>query len=136
MSNGTHGEGMICRASLRALSVVDMENHVANHEQTMKRVSSTSSASGQLPAILRFHAREGNVFDTSNDTVIVTRALLRDSAQEIETLRNFLNGIQKMTNLALLDAEAIEEARELEADGPQRGSQESEVTQRALRGSK
>jgi hypothetical protein len=104
--------------------------------KTMKRVSSTSSASGQLPAILRFHAREGNVFDTSNDTVIVTRALLRDSAQEIETLRNFLNGIQKMTNLALLDAEAIEEARELEADGPQRGSPESEVTQRALRASK
>jgi hypothetical protein len=110
--------------------------------KTMKRVSSTSSASGQLPAILRFHAREGNVFDTSNDTVIVTRALLRDSAQEIETLRNFLNGIQKMTNLALLDAEAIEEARELEADGPQRGSPNpsqrvsaGEVTQNALRGS-
>jgi hypothetical protein len=35
---------------------------------------------------------------------------------------------------AIALAEAVEETRELEADAPQRGSQESEVTQRALRG--
>jgi hypothetical protein len=57
--------------------------------------------STSIAAILRWHTREECTFDKSNDSVVVTRALLLDAAQEIETLRNFLDGIQKMTNLAL-----------------------------------
>lgn len=35
--------------------------------------------------ILRYHAREDRVFDTANDTVIVSRALLSKAADELET---------------------------------------------------
>lgn len=37
--------------------------------------------------ILRFHASDGQVFDRSNNTVVVTRALLTSAADEIERLR-------------------------------------------------
>jgi hypothetical protein len=84
--------------------------------------SSTASAIKQLPEILYFHARQENVFDTSSDTVIVTRALLNSAAQEIETLRNFLDGIQKMANLARL-ADDVEETPSPSPEASQRGSQ-------------
>lgn len=37
--------------------------------------------------IMRWHTREGRVFDHSNDTVVVTRTLLNSGADEIERLR-------------------------------------------------
>lgn len=37
--------------------------------------------------VLRWHAQQGNVFDENNDTVIVTRALLDQAANELIRLR-------------------------------------------------
>jgi hypothetical protein len=42
---------------------------------------------GSVEDLLRFDAREGNVFDYSNDTVVVKRAMLTKAANEIERLR-------------------------------------------------
>lgn len=44
---------------------------------TKKRFDGMASA-------LRYHASEGRIFDHSNDTVVVTRTLLLNAAQEIE----------------------------------------------------
>ncbi len=46
--------------------------------------------SDHISNILRYHSEEGRVFDRSNDTVVVTRALLRMSADEIDLLRREL----------------------------------------------
>src|SRR5689334_17098744 len=60
----------------------------------------------QLASILRFHTREGQVFDHSNDTVVVTRTLLNKSAdlieqqqREIERLREALMPFAKASEL-------------------------------------
>lgn len=47
----------------------------------------------ETPGILCYHAREGRVFGHSNDTVVVTRKLLRTAADEIECLRIALRKI-------------------------------------------
>lgn len=44
----------------------------------------------RIADILRHQARDGNVWDHSNDTVIVTRPLLTKAADEIEKLREAL----------------------------------------------
>lgn len=46
---------------------------------------------GSIESILRFHCKEGRVFDETNDSVVVTRGLLAKAAGEIEMLRHELN---------------------------------------------
>lgn len=40
-----------------------------------------------IASVVRFHIRDAQVFDHSNDTVVVTRTLLRKAADEIDRLR-------------------------------------------------
>lgn len=67
----------------------------------------------ETAAILRHQARDGNVFDKSNDTVVVTRSLLTTAADEIERLRAALRECRNMVghpdNIAFIDAALADE---------------------------
>jgi hypothetical protein len=62
-------------------------------------------ADGSIEDILRYFARADNVFDSSKDTVIVTRPCLTIAADEIERLRAALRDL--LFSLSLYDEWAV-----------------------------
>ncbi|SEE52758.1 hypothetical protein [Bradyrhizobium lablabi] len=48
-----------------------------------------------IEKVLRFHANPGRLFDAANDTVIVTRTLLNNAANEIQHLRPYVEAFRR-----------------------------------------
>jgi hypothetical protein len=88
-----------------------------------------------VPKVLRFHAQPERIFDHSNDTVLVTRTLLTNTADEIDRLRSQVERKDKaLRNVQKLISEAAMTGfNHKDGDWPERLFESQQVTSAALK---